>query len=200
MNIQFNSKISQRGKIGVDLDDVLLEFNEGFRVFHNKKYGTNYSISDIKSWELGYVMNCPQNEVARRVEEFYYSDDHEKLEPVKGAIDVLKKISKNNDIYVVTARPEHTKEKTINLVEKYFKNIFKDYIFTGIHHGSGNIKNKGEICKELGVSFFVDDGLHNAEHVAMNGIPVFLFDRPWNQKNNLDPLIRRVISWSEITF
>ena len=54
-------------KIGVDLDDVLIDLNRSLSLFHNAKFGTTYDIEDVRSFELEKVWNCTTEEMIRRV-------------------------------------------------------------------------------------------------------------------------------------
>jgi len=59
-------------------------------------------------------------------------------------------------------------------------------------------KTKGEICKELGIDFMIEDSVEHSEICAKEGIKVFLLNKPWN-KNCIDhENIIRVKSWNEI--
>ena len=55
-----------------------------------------------------------------------------------------------------------------------------------------------EFCKEAKSVLHIEDNLTYAEEIANAGINVILFDYPWNRKENLNPLIRRVSSWIEV--
>ena len=58
-------------------------------------------------------------------------------------------------------------------------------------------KSKAQVCKSLGVDVFIEDALEHALPLANNGIPVLLFDRPWNRGQ--EPAnTTRVFSWSGI--
>lgn len=60
-----------------------------------------------------------------------------------------------------------------------------------------NSKSKAEICKEIQADILIEDNLKYAQQVAQAGIKVLLFDYPWNQSSNLNPLIIRVCGWKE---
>jgi uncharacterized HAD superfamily protein len=45
----------------------------------------------------------------------------------------------------------------------------------------------------------VEDHPKNAEAYAEAGIPVYLFDQPYNRRVSASKLITRVASWAEIT-
>lgn len=184
--------------IGFDLDDVLLDFRETLHVYHNNNYGTNYKREQFKE-ALEEMWNCTIEESKKRVFNFYQSSEHRNAEPINGAVEKIKKLKQHHILHVVTARPEELKNITLEWLDKYFPQTFDGIHFTNQYqyHEKGPIRTKGEVCKELGIEFFVDDSLCNVNDIANFGIPALLFDGPWNQ-GEVKPPIRRVYSWDEI--
>lgn len=41
------------GKIGIDIDDVLIDFLPSFLAFYNGKHGTRFSPEDFHFWKRG---------------------------------------------------------------------------------------------------------------------------------------------------
>lgn len=183
-------------KIGFDCDDVLLDFRKGLHDYHNNVYGTNFERDEYYT-DLAKMWDCSEEESKRRVFEFYDTDKHWNTPPVLGAPEAIKHLKKYNDLFVITSRPEEIKKKTNEWIDTYFPKMFNDVCFTNQYYGGGAIRSKGEIGKELGLDYFVDDMIHHANDVARQGIPVLLFDGPWNREK-LDPGIQRVHSWDEI--
>ncbi len=83
------SSIHEPIVIGLDFDDVLMEFNGALCLFHNAQYGTSLTRADITSHHLKETWGCTQEEVIRRVNEFYRSLEHDLASPVVGAVEVL---------------------------------------------------------------------------------------------------------------
>ncbi len=107
----------------------------------------------------------------------------------------------NNEkiIHVITARNEHDHrsdtEKWLNL---YFPEIHKSNIHFANHFAHDNRK-KSTICRSLGITLMIDDGLHNALDLVEHNIECILIDQPWNRKEEANhPLIHRVYDWQEI--
>ena len=76
-------------RIGVDIDDVAIEFNEGLKNYHNLRYGTTYELKDITCHELGLVWGCEPDEVRKRMSDFHHSDEHANLLPMKNTTQTL---------------------------------------------------------------------------------------------------------------
>ena len=183
--------------IGFDLDDVLLNFSDTLRIHYNNRFEKNFEREDMTTFYLEEVWGISVEEVHKILDDFYYHDDHINSLPIEGAVEAVKKLAENNDLYIITAKPDSLEQKTLEWVEKYFAGAFKNIHFAN-HTDKERKCKKSEICKELKIDIFVDDSLHNAEDVAGVGIPVLLPDTPWNQTDKLPPLVTRVYSWEEI--
>lgn len=187
--------------IGVDFDDVLVPTNEAMSMWHNRVYGTSYKKEDIISWNcLVDLWQCNQDEKHRRIHEFFHSDEHATMIPVCGAMESLRLLNERGlQVVMITGRPEQFREHTSFLVERYFSTLFDSIHFTSnVTSGIITDRPKAEFCQELGVEIFIDDHLQYAHNVAFAGIPVLLFDNPWNQTDDLPTNVERVYSWDEI--
>ena len=183
--------------IGLDLDDVLLNFNDALGVYHNREYGTAFERKHITDFGHEKIWQCSRAEAIKRVLAFYQSEDHFNAPPVDGAVEALATLAKTKTLFIVTSKPDTLREITERWVNIHFPKTFQGIYFTNHFPDNNSARTKGEVCVELGVDVFVDDALHHARAVSSVGIPVLLYDTPWNQEP-IDPPITRVHSWSEI--
>ncbi len=183
--------------IGFDLDDILLNFNDTLRAYYNTVYKTHFEREHMISFHLDKLWGLPMEETAERVLQFYNHESHLNALPVEGSMEGIEKLAKNHTLFLITAKPELLREKTEEWLTKYFPGMFAGVHFTNHFIGDTGKRKKSEVCLELGIEVFVEDALHNAQDVADAGIPVLLFDTPWNQAEVLPP-ITRVFSWPEI--
>lgn len=183
--------------IGVDFDDVLIEFSNNLYDFYNAKNGTNYGREDMWSFQLDHVWGCTREEALQAVADFYESDEHWQVGPIVGSKENLQKIKADNDLVIISARPEYIKTKTLEWINKHYPNTFSDVIFGNHYHGNGTKRSKKEICTEIGAHIYIDDMFTNAKEVADSGVQVLLFDSPWNQGETTENM-KRVYSWDEI--
>ena len=186
--------------IAVDFDDVVMNFNFGFMNFHNLRYGTNLTydrLINYDNWEVVYGSDAKT--MVERALEFYHSDEHQLVEPVVGAIEAIKELSKDYSLQIVTSRPERVRGHTTSWLERHFPTLFHDYHFTNIYAATAGSKpiKKAEVCHSIGARALIDDALRHAREVSLAGIPVLLPDRPWNQTETL-PNIHRMHSWDDI--
>lgn len=139
----------KKRRIGVDCDDVVIDFNEGLAKYHNKRYGTTYGRKDITSYELeGNLWDCDLDEAIQRIHDFYHSEEHTALLPTQGAVKALNRLKKSYSLILITSRPESVRALTSKLLEKHFPLIFDDAHFLGCYHKSESRgQTKAEVCK-----------------------------------------------------
>lgn len=188
----------KKRKIGFDLDDVLLNFSDALREHFNLKLNRNIQRKDIVTFNIEHSYGISKQEARELIDNFFFHVDHHKALPVDGAIKSIKLLSENFDLFIVTAKPESLRDHTEKWIEKYFNDIFKDIHFANHFDPKFAKRNKSEICKELGIEIFIDDSIDNALDIAGSGVPVLLFDAPWNQTDALPENVTRVYSWEEI--
>ncbi len=184
--------------IGFDLDDVLLNFSDAFRLHVNKALNKKLKRKDMTSFWLEDVYGVSSEEIKTLLMNFYEHKDHINCLPIKGSIEGIQELAKNNNLYIITAKPDHLEKITNEWVNKHFPNSFINTQFANSHYNKERSRKKSEICKELNIEIFVDDSIDNAIDLASEGIPVLLPDMPWNQVDKLPPLVTRVYSWEEI--
>jgi uncharacterized HAD superfamily protein len=183
--------------IGVDLDDVLLNFADPFISFNNLHYGTTHRREQITSFLMEDIWGITGDEVNRRIRAFYHCDTHKHALPIEGAIEGIKKLADTHELHIVSSKSAETSAYMTDWLRKHFPNAFRSVHFTRNDQDDKHPREKANICKELGVEVFIDDALRNAEKIAAVSIPVLLYDTPWNQ-GPTPPLVTRVYSWQEI--
>lgn len=183
-------------KIGIDLDEVIVDFMSKFIEFVNERYMKNLRYDDFKCYDFAEVIGVRREDIVRMVDEFKDSNYFDEVELIDYAREIIQKLSKSNDLYVITSRHSKHKDKTHNFLERNFKEIFSDVFFTTDYYSGETKMNKSDICDELGVDIFLEDNIDFAEDIAGRGISVILFDKPWNQ-GELSENVKRVKSWKE---
>ena len=99
--------------IGVDLDGVVVDLMTPFLEFHNRNYGTSFSYQSITHQDFWIPLGLEKEEANQRLFEFMKNSSFHDIKPQRGAIDALKKLSRNHRLDVITSRPEFYTEKTI---------------------------------------------------------------------------------------
>lgn len=119
----------KRKRIGLDFDDVLIDFNGGLSIFCNENYGTSYSKEHITERDYSIFWGCKPEEALRRIQEFIHSSHHARVPPIIGAVNAIKHLKEKYDLFVITARDESISSQTFALMDKHFPKSFKDIFF-----------------------------------------------------------------------
>ena len=185
-------------KIGVDCDEILAELIAELNVYYNSTYRTNFKIEDYKTYRVEDIWGVTRERAIQIVNDFFNSEYYQKIKPVpdsqKGVLNLFEK----HELILITSRPTHTKEKTHEWINKHFPKVFSDLHFTDDwpNHELGT--RKAVICQDLNVDILIEDSLEKSILCANNGTKVILFNRPWNQHDNLPENITRVSGWGEV--
>ncbi len=194
--LEKNESWQVKMKIGIDLDEVIVEFVRGYLKLYNLKYKKNILFENIFSYNLWESLGISKEEAVQLADEYYTSEDFENIEFVKDVKESLQKLSKNNKLFIITSRHVKIKEKT----KIFLKKIFPLINFEVIHSGDffdWQGKSKAEICMEKGLDVFIEDRKEYALECAKKKIKVFLLDKPWN-RNVANENMTRVYNWNEI--
>lgn len=185
--------------IGVDFDDVLKNFMKQFALYHNSNNGTDIKYDDVWTFELDQVFGCSAAVMKESVFSFYRSPEHAETEPIPGAVEAVRYLSKRFHLDVITSRPDFARASTNAWRERFVPTGLRHLHFTNWYVTSGETRRrlKSAVCAEIGAQILIEDVLHNAEEVAQSGLPVLLPDRPWN-RDRTPPGVIRVHSWEEI--
>jgi uncharacterized HAD superfamily protein len=187
-------------KIGVDIDDTLLDFVGSFIEYSKKIKEIDLKREDFRTYSFDKVLKLPSmGEAIQIVFEFYDSDFFRKMPPLSGSTEAISNLKKNYELYIITSRPDYLYNATMNQLWNNFRNIFLDVLFSSNHYtGTKNSgKSKAEICLNYGISTMVDDSLEYALQCTDKGLEVILIDAPWNQNGEHEG-ITRVNNWKEV--
>ena len=187
----------EKRKIGIDIDEVVVEFVKGYLKIYNKKYNQNKSFENIFCYDLWIPLGITREEAFAISNRFYDSEDFENISLVDGAGEGIEKLSKKNKLFFITSRPVKIKEKTEQFFKKNFPYLPLNLIFSGDIWGSQE-KKKPIICKKLGIEIIIEDNINYALDCASVGVFTYLLDKPWNQNGNLNNNMIRVKNWEEI--
>lgn len=188
--------------IGVDLDDVLADHISVLVAFHNDTYGTALSAGDFSTFRLWETWGGTREEAVAKVHRFYTTGYFRRTQPVPEAVQSIEVLSRNHELTVITGRTESVIEPTLRWIDEHFSGKFTGVHFTNHYALSGRPERaKSAICQELGVQLLIEDALDHAMGCVQLGVPVLLFDRPWNRAGipgELERNVTRVFSWQEI--
>jgi 5'(3')-deoxyribonucleotidase len=190
--------------IAIDIDDVLADNAKGFTDFSNARWGTHLTPSDYEE-HWSHMWQVDNDEAERRAVEFHESGSLGRYDHNQHAFDVLTQLKERYELVIITSRRIRAKEETFAWIAERFPNIFADHQihFAGIWD-EGISENrysrtKGDLVKELGVSYLIDDQLKHCLSASEHGVPALLFgDYSWNQSDILPSNVTRVNGWAEV--
>lgn len=172
-----------RNIIGVDIDNVLSDTDFIIRQLIKQQYEIESTREQITDWMYSKSLQITLEQEYLIFDLFhnYYSLD---APTIPFAEESLKKLSSENLIWLITARPENTTVATKQWLHQH--NI--------PYHKLIHSHNK--ISYSHNLKLFIEDRGETALEFANNNVPVILFSKPWNIKYN-HPMIFRVFNWQE---
>jgi len=186
-----------RNLIAFDLDECLGELILSFLEYYNNSYGTNYRYEDVRSYNLEELIGGTRQGAIKEVYKFFDTDYFREIAVVIGSRHVVRELAKDNEVIVITSRPYIVEKQTAKWLSHQFYDRFNNVIFTNEWSLEGGSRTKGDICRELGVSYMIEDNLDYALECSEKGIRTFLLEKPWNQREvNRD--ITRVKNYGEL--
>ncbi|MCH6266600.1 5' nucleotidase, NT5C type [Neobacillus citreus] len=174
-------------RFGIDIDGTVT-CPTSLLPFINKAFGMNIAYEDITQYNL-----TPFVKVDEKVFAHWFSENepiiYEGSPLAKGVKPILNKWKNEHELFFISARGPHLLEVT--------ENWFSAHGLTFHHIELIGSHDKVETAKNLKVDLFFEDKHDNA--VALHeecGIPVILFDTPYNQEPIPQGVIR-VNDWAE---
>ncbi len=159
-------------RIAIDFDDTIVKTSEKVREYLKQYNKTSFNSEDEKfDFYRKHIDNITKE-----------------LEFFENAKEVLNKLSKNNELYLITARSDYyssnLKQLTKEFIEKN-KLPFKEIYFDCFKEG------KAIKCEQLNIDLFIDDYNVNCIEVKKKGIDVLLFNDQFED-------LKTVNNWQDI--
>lgn len=190
-------------RIAIDIDEVLADTMTALRLLVNKRFGLSLSDADYRIpgdfngyftyvWECNKVGDFVRFEDIRR--EMAVDQSH--VKPMRGAKNALNKLSKNYDIVLVTSRFEDWEGATKIWLKNTFGNLHSEIYF--VHHDRRDqLPTKGEVCRQIGAQWLIDDNPAYCRSATELGVETILFgDYGW-QTGDLS-LYTRCRDWTAV--
>jgi 5'(3')-deoxyribonucleotidase len=182
-------------KIAIDFDDVLAASLEQFIAFYNNKFSKDISLDTFKGYTLHESIGMPEAEETELMNEYVKSSYFKEMKPKGGAQKVIERLQKKHTLVVVTSRSEADDKKNKVWLKKYFP-FLKEIHYT--RDASGKLyRTKADVCKDIHADILLEDNAHYAQDCIDAGIPVVLFDYPYN-RNLKGKNVHRVKDWDDV--
>jgi hypothetical protein len=165
-------------KIGVDLDNVLCNFNDAINDFYNKRTGRSFRSKDYVHETYDKVWGVTMDVSTKVVRDFSRTRGLDDLMPIKGARECLESLLKTRkfQFYIITSRNKSLEKRTKSWLERNYGSIFSGVEFLSYYASRGKSSlEKYHVCKRLGCKAMIEDSPHHLlkcvlEHAVEFGI------------------------------
>jgi 5'(3')-deoxyribonucleotidase len=167
--------------IAIDIDDVTADSTESLRLLVNERVGANLTKEHYRvpsSNHGGYYEHVWEtNGLSDKVNFAAYNAEMETdqmhVPLMQGAREAIDTLKKDFRVVFITARHPSWERAT----RHWFKEKFGDDIELHLAEGynNGQTKTKGQLCKELGAEWLIDDVPSNCKTAIDEGIKTILF-------------------------
>jgi uncharacterized HAD superfamily protein len=171
-------------RVAIDCDDVCNEYEANLVARLNAECGLSLTPGELTpfpdNWKT--ILTVRQYKAAWRITTSLEFNAAIELNPyAHQGLSTLKKHSA--ELLMVTHRPPEATQRTMDWVDaKGIEKYFSEFHLVG--GKNGDARDKGEVCRELGAEYLIDDGNHNASNASLHNVRTLLVDRPWNQGFN----------------
>ena len=189
--------------IAIDVDDVLTQGIESLRLEVNRRLGIglrpkHYNIpGEYRGYfDIVWQANGVSDMISMAALSPQMETDQSHILAADGALEILRNLKARFELVVITAREQSWKEATVSWLDIHFPDVFSRAVFNGNDTNFGQ-KTKGEICRDIGVAWLIDDNVAHVQSALKLGIPAVLFgEYGWQQDVPQDML--RCRDWIEV--
>jgi len=190
-----------------DIDDVLRPSTYRLSGIFAERHGISFEhpayMKDNTLYGMFTLMKeatgLPEAEIVDEVEDILVSPEFNNFEPIEGSIEVVSRVAEKNRAYAVSSTPACTAETTLNWLDKFFQDRFKEVRILGGRWGHGPRVDKIASYRELGATHIVDDLVGHATAAKLVGAKAILFGLyPWNDVSELEPHVTRCSDWPAV--
>ena len=182
-------------KIGIDIDNVISNFNDTLLteyLLHDKELRNSGIINKNADYIRKGMFDWNENE-----ETNFYKNNIERIAKKLGVIEGAKEyIDKLHDdghiICIITGRDNGEYTEPYSMTKKWLEDnniYYDDLILTDAYDKHAKTKQ----CLEHNIDIMIDDSVSICSDCVENGITTILMDTPYNRYSN----IQRVKSWKE---
>lgn len=193
-----------RKVLAVDIDDVLAGSTDVIRKIANNKTGHNLSMDHYKVsgpywgyYEHVMISNGIKSKATHQEVMDEWTQTHHISEPITGATEALKALSTRYKIILITARDPKIREDTEEWLQKHFSGMYDDLHVIGNFKVVDKPKTKGEICKQIGASWLIDDNPEHCMTAMAHGIDTILFGE-YGWHFDAPEHLERCRNWQEV--
>ena len=183
--------------LSIDVDEVLADYLRPFLRWHNKQYGTNYTIDDIWEWDIYNVFQISREEETKRLMAFETNLNMAALPPLPGAVDAITALWQRYSLIAVTSRSNQLRDVTLAWLHQWFDKRFSAVLYTDHDMHNPPKFRKSQLIRPYDALVHVDDSLKHCTECAAAGIPAILFGEYKYNQGKVPALVTRVSDWQK---
>ena len=169
----------QKPKIAIDIDDVIAESSEALRELVNQKTGRELTKEDYRvpgEYRGYYEVSWRQHDIDIdfRGLEAIMETDQSHVGLVAGAQYAVNELLQEYDVVLITSRSASMEHATRDWIETHFSGKLPELHFATSRFDRSR-KTKGQLCKELGASWLIDDNPEHCQTALDEGVAAILF-------------------------
>jgi len=188
--------------IYIDMDDVVSKTTDTYTGIVEQEFGKQVLFEQIVTFDLRASFGLTENEFHYFFDLIHQPDHLLGFEPVEGSVDALVNWAHaGHCIEIVTGRPTSALEVSLEWLEKHGV-PFDSFTMVDKYNRPGNDPaiaiSKEDLCRRT-YDLAVEDSREMALFLATTmGVPVALYDRPWNVQPINHERVVRCASWQNI--
>ena len=175
--------------IGFDLDGVIIDHSKN-KIKKAKELGYVIKAEETSSERLYKLIPQEDYQVIRK---FIYRRGTPMAEPMEGAFQTIKSLSKNYHIVIISRRDEDLQRNALEWLKKHG---FLNYIKRKDVYFVGDEKYKDVAAKRLKVRVYMDDKLSVLE--LLKSVPNKILFDPYNCFQIKNKKIGKIESWQSL--
>ncbi len=152
-----------------------------------ERFGRSVPFEEIRSYHLGDSFALAADELDEFMRLAHLPEALASVEPMPGAVEALADWRQRGyEVFVVTGRPPATLEDTLSWLDRHGMTYAEFHFLDKYSEYYSGRPAEGTLCLAdlpgLDFCLAVEDFPGTAQHLADKvGVPVALFDRPWNR-------------------
>jgi len=177
-------------ELAFDIDGVIADTFRAFVRTAREHYGVEIDYEAITEYEFRNVIDIQDEACDAIIERILEDPVGIGIQPIQGAVDVLRRLSRFGPICLVTARTNGDAIMEWVRQTLAFENGERIRL-----EATGTHENKLPVLLKHGVRYFVEDRLDTCYLIQQSPVTPIVFDQPWNRQDH--PFLT-VASWDDI--
>ena len=178
------------GEIAFDIDGVVADTFRVFVHIAQTEYGYRFDYEDITEYEFLRVIPMDEEIGDTIIRSLVDHPLAHGIKPLKGAVQVLTRLSELGPLLFVTARDD--RGPIMKWVLNQLPHVKRDLVRL---EATSTHSQKLPVLMEHGIRYFVDDRLETGYLLRQASITPIIFEQPWNRKAHPFHVVK---NWEEI--